>query len=284
MGRWNQAHNQIIRACDQEDRKTAESQHCGSTILQENFKKKSNLPAYENNLGKFANPQSPVCTLSYIITSGSTAQGVSTLFLKKKKKVHSVHNPGSWDSTDPRVFLCKWALTSQMHPSFLWAQGPHVMSSCSLQDRSYAARVRTAVWTSLTQSQETWNETELRLFPAQGHIHICLSNSTSNLVSQRPPAWLNYLGDRTLQDESPGKQPQVTGDSAVWQERVTRKFFRTMVIRVAPKGVTQFSYFKRSCVQSHCLRKVTQMIHFLFKKVNVKMITGGQIFFLFPPT
>ena len=86
MGRWNQAHNQVIRACDQEDRKTAESQHCGSTILQENLKKKSNLPAYENNLGKFANPQSPVCTLSYIITSRSTAQGVSTLFLKKNKQ------------------------------------------------------------------------------------------------------------------------------------------------------------------------------------------------------
>lgn len=34
-------------------------------------------------------------------------------------------------------------------------------------------------------------------------------------------------------------------------------------------------------MQSHCLRKVTQMIHFLFKKVKAKMITGGQILFSF---
>lgn len=54
-----------------------------------------------------------------------------------------------------------------------------------------------------------------------------------------------------------------------------------MVIRVVQKGVMRFSYFRRFCVQSHCLRKVIQMIHFFFKKVNAKMIAGGQILFSF---
>lgn len=162
-----------------------------------------------------------------------------------------------------------------MHPSFLWAQGPR-KSSCSLQGRSYAARVRTAVWTSLTQSQ-SMKPRQSSVGFQHSHIHICLSLHNSS--GQPGATCLAQLPEGPELFGWVTREPklQVT---LLFVRSSTRKFFRMMVIRGTERNHAILIFQRSLCAKATVLEKLPKWFTFFSKKLILKMITGGQIFSL----